>query len=308
LQRFTPNVSILLTKVDTLDVAGEQEVRTFVEDQLKSKFPGGLSVFPFSIRPGYKGLRERFEREYVANALASFQERRAAALERKLQTLLQAIGDYLQLAMDSADERENDREDLRSQILGSEDFLADQKLQFQLLAKHAAARTRSLIQERLQKTVLTQLQRKLAGRLASEFSGWRGSFAQTLSQFESWLQGELESELSNISSAEAGDFLESLRDFQRQCHENLQAFRKQLSERVLSTFGFPFERPNWKLRFYLRALRTSPSAKFSTATGNCFQRSFPCVLFEGLSEGDSWTKLTVKFLRTFPGSRRSGKR
>src|SRR5208282_971189 len=148
-------------------------------------------------------------------------------------------GDYLQLAMDSAEARESDREGLRSQVLGSEDFLADQKLQFQLLAKHAAARTRPLIEERLQKTVLTQLQRKLASRLASAFSGWLGSFAQTLSQFESWLQGELESELSAISSAEAGDFMECLRDFQRQCHENLQAFREQLSERVLSTFGFP---------------------------------------------------------------------
>jgi hypothetical protein len=239
LQRFTPNVSILLTKMDTLDATGQQEVLSFVENQLKSKFPRGLTVFPFSIRPGFEGLRERFERKYAANALASFHERRDAALARKLHTLLQTIGDYLRLSMKSADARGSDREHLRTQVLGSDDLLADQILQFQLLAKHAAGRTRTLIEGRLKKTVLLQLQRKLVDRLASEFPGWRGPLAETLSQFESWLQGELESELSDISSADARVFQESLRDFQRQCHENLQIFRKQLSERVLRTLGFP---------------------------------------------------------------------
>ncbi len=250
LQRFTPNVSILLTKMDTLDARGQQEVLTFVEDRLKSKFPRGLRVFPFSIRPGYKGLRERFEHEYVSDALASFRERRVAALERKLQTLLRAIADYLQLAVSAAEARESDREYLRTQVLGSEDFRADQKLRFDLLAKHAAARTRPLIEERLQKTVRFQLQQRVASRLASEFPGWHGSFAQTLSQFESWLHADLKSEISAISAAEASVFQASLRDFQRQCQENLQSFREQLSERVLRTFGFPLRTTEAEIEFH----------------------------------------------------------
>jgi hypothetical protein len=238
LQRFTPNVSVLLTKVDTLDASGQQEVLSFVEGQLKSKFSRGLRVFPFSVRRGYESLRERFEREYVSNALASFHDQRAASLARKLQTLFRTISDYLQLAVSSVEAREGERKHLRIQILGSEDFLADQKLQFQLLAKHATARTRPLIERYLQKTALFQLQRKLANRLAAEFPGWRGSFAKTLTQFESWLHAELESELSAISAAETDIFQATLRGFQRQCQEKLQAFREQLSERVLHTFGF----------------------------------------------------------------------
>ena len=239
LQRFTPNVSILLTKVDTLDTAGQQEVLAFVEDQLKSKFPNGLHVFPFSIKPGYESLQKRFEEEYVANALETFRERHASALERKFQTLLRAIADYLQLAVNSAEAREGDREQLRAQLLGSEEFLADQKLQFRLLAQHAAAQTRPLIEQHLRKTALSQLQQRLADRLACEFPGWDGSFAKTLSQFELWLHAELERELSAISAAETGVFQASLLDFQRQCQENLQAFREQLSERVMRTFGSP---------------------------------------------------------------------
>jgi hypothetical protein len=239
LHRFTPNVSILLTKVDTLEVGSQQEVLTFVEKQLETKFPRGLRVFPFSFRPGFDCLRERFDREYVANALTSFHERHAAALARKLQTLPCGIADYLQLAVNAAEVPESDREHLRKQVLVSEDSLNDQRLPFQLLAKHAAGRTRPLIEDRLQKTALSRPQQKLGTRLASEFPGWRGSFAQTLSQFESWLHAELESEISSISAAEAGVFQESLRDFRRQCQETLQAFRERLSERVLGAFGSP---------------------------------------------------------------------
>jgi GTP-binding protein EngB required for normal cell division len=239
LQRFTPNVAVLLTKVDTLDAAGLREVLRFVENQLKSKFPRGLTVFPFSIRPGYEGFRERFEQEFVANALASFQERRAAALVRKLRSLLDSAGDYLRLAMISAEAREIDREHLRTQVLGSKEFLADQKLQFQLLARNAAARTRPIIENRLKRTALVQLPGILTDRLAAEFPTWSGSFAKTLCQFESWLNAELETELSAISASEAGAFQASLCDFQRQCQENLQSFRDGLSERVLRAFGSP---------------------------------------------------------------------
>jgi GTP-binding protein EngB required for normal cell division len=267
LKQFTPNVSILLTKVDTLDAAGQQEVSSFVEDQLKSKFPHGLSVFPFSIKPGYEGLRERIEQEYFASALASFHERRAAALARKLHTLLHAIADYLRLSLKSADIRERDREHLRTQVLGSDDLLADQKLQFQLLAKHAAGRTRALIERRLKETVLLQLQRKLLDRLASEFLEWRGSFSQTLSQFGSWLEEELKSELSVISSVNARVFQESVRDFQRQCHENLQFFREQISERVLRNFGFP-------LRTMELEIEIQPPRAPDVSVGKIFDRNW----------------------------------
>jgi GTP-binding protein EngB required for normal cell division len=239
LQRFTPNVSILLTKMDTLDDPGQREVLSFVKDQLDTRFPDGLRVFPFSIKQGYEGLRKRIEDEYVANAIDSFREQHASALTRKLQTLLRAIADYLQLALNAADARGSEREYLRTQVLGSEDFLADQKLQFQLLAQHAIGRTRPLIEQRLRKTALSQLHQRLADRLASEFPGWNGSFAKTLSQFEFWLHAELESEISAISASEIGGFQAPLLEFQRQCRENLQAFREQLSERVMRTFGFP---------------------------------------------------------------------
>jgi GTPase Era involved in 16S rRNA processing len=237
LQRFTPNISILLSKVDTLDRASQREVLRFVKDRLAAKFPGGLPVFPFSIRAGYEQLREQFEREYLLEAAKQFEQHRAESLTRKLQTLFEGILGYLQLALKSADAAEGRREQFRARALGSESTLADHKLQLKLLAKYAVAASRPLIERQLKKTALPQVQQRLAERFAAEFPQWPGSFAKVLARFEDWLAAELNAELSVISNAEHDAFEEPLRDARRQFQNGLQAFRDRLSEESLCTFG-----------------------------------------------------------------------
>jgi GTP-binding protein EngB required for normal cell division len=237
LQRFTPNVSVLLTKMDLLSPAEQQEVLAFVISQLRAKFPGGVNVFPFSTKPGYEGFHKRLEKEYLAKTLAMFQEEHFAALARKLHTLLSSAAGYLQLALKAIEAKEEDYEMLRREVLGSQSSLADTELQFRLVAKHAAARTRPAIERHLKQNVLSSLQKTLEERFAAEFPRWRGSFANVLGRYEKWIRGQLKEELSVISEAERRAFLEPVQDMERQCHRILQRFRDQLSEKVFHTFG-----------------------------------------------------------------------
>ncbi len=237
LLRFTPNVSVLLTKTDTLSPSAQDEVLAFIENQLRAKFPGGIRVYPFSVKPGYEQLQSHIEKDYLSRALASFQEQHFAALVWKLRTLLTSVADYLQLALKSVGAREIDREQLRAQVLGSEPFLSDQKLQFQLLCKHAAAQTRPAIERHLEKTVRQGLQKSLDDLLIAKLPCWQGSFAKMLSLFEDWLREALKEELSRISIEERAAFLEPIEDAERRCRRILQSFRDQLSEKTLRVFG-----------------------------------------------------------------------
>jgi len=239
LQRFTPNVCVLLTKVDTIDATDQREVLAYVESQIQARVTGGVPVLPYSTRSGYEALRLLFEREYLSKALASFHQARSAALTRKLQTLLLSAADYLSLSLKSAEAEESDRKQLRTRVLGSERAIADQKLRFRLISNHARARTRSVIESHLRKKSLAPLQNRLSERLAVEKSSWHGSFARTLSQFEQWLRAALAVEISNISIAESEAFLEPLRDVQRLYQRELQAFRDSLTEKVQHVFGVP---------------------------------------------------------------------
>ena len=238
--QFTPNVSVLLTKMDLLNPAEQREVLAFVVSQLTSKFQKKLPVFPFSIKPGNEEFQERFKKEFLANTLNSFGESHSAALTQKLRTLLASMSGYLQLALKSAEATEVDRAQLRQEVLGPQQALDDTRLQFRLLSRHAVAGTRPFLERRLQ-LALARLQKTLEDRLLVEFPRWRGSFAEMLSQFEAWLRQQLGAELALLSAAESSAFLEPLQDMQRQCQRVLQSFRTRLSERVLRVFGVPLQ-------------------------------------------------------------------
>ena len=239
LYQYTPNVSVLLTKVDLLTDPERQDVEQFVKSQLQARFGTSMPLFPYSIKSGYEPLRKRFEEEQVLRPLASAHGQHKAILARKLNTLLRSAEDYLQLSEKAAARTASEREQLREQLLGSQGFLADQKLQLHLLAKHAAGKTRSAIEAYLQQNTRRELETRLKERLKGELPQWRGSFAQVLSAFVVWLRHELTHELSTISSTHQSAFCEPVKSVQEQCRRNLQNFRDQLSDKVMRLVGTP---------------------------------------------------------------------
>jgi hypothetical protein len=270
LYQYTPNITVLLTKIDTLNETERLEVADFVRNKLAAQFASAIPVFPYSIKPGFESLRKQFEEDRILRSLSSAHEQHEAILVRKLRTLFRSAEDYLELALKAEDVAEAKREELRIQVLGSPKVLEDQKLQLRLLAKHAAGRTRSVIESHLDKTARRPLEITLAKRLAEELPTWRGTFAKELSAFEKWLQGELTQELAIISSAHSKAFCEPLREIERQCQSDLQAFRDQLSEKVMRVFGVP-------LRTTEDAIEVQEPSSPDISIGKVFDRSWELI-------------------------------
>ena len=272
LYQYTPNVSVLLTKVDILTEPEKDEVEQFIGSRLQERFKKPIPVFPYSIKPEYELLRKRFEEEQILCPLASAHLQQRAILARKLRTLLLSAEDYLQLSEKAANRTASEREQLRDQILGSREFLADQKLQLQLLAKHAGGKTRGAIDNYLQQTTRRELQEKLKERLRGELPGWRGSFSNVLTTFDRWLRRELREELSAISAAHQSAFCEPLKSVQGQCQRNLQSFRDQLSEKVMRLFGTP-------LRTSETAIEVQAPRSPDVSVGKVFDHSWEVISF-----------------------------
>lgn len=178
-------------------------------------------------------------RDYLAKVLSSFDFQRSSALTTKVQALLQSVSDYLRLALKAADAQNAELQNLRSQIEAAAKSQADSELHFKLLANHAVARARPIIEGRLRTKWLRQLQTKLSEVFAVEKTQWRGGFAETVSQFRQWLDANLKAELTDISAVEREAFLEPLRDLQRQSQQELQSLRGALSERIEQILGTP---------------------------------------------------------------------
>jgi GTP-binding protein EngB required for normal cell division len=247
LGRYTPNISLLLTKVDLLEETERAQVREFVGRQLARYWSAAAPVFPYSIRPGFEALREELERSLLAQASAGAGEQRAAILLHKLDSLLSECEEYLNVALKAAEVADSEREKLRRKILGEKESREDARLGLRLTVRHAAGMTRSTFEALLASDEAPVRERLQAG-LAAQFPSWTRSLSVATEQFDRWMGGGLSREMGELSKKRRNEFVEPVRRVGRQLSQSLQDFRNRLSERVLETLGVPLRTTEIELK------------------------------------------------------------
>ncbi len=236
LRRYTPNISVLLTKFDTLEESDRPKVAEFVRNQLARFWNGPVPVFPYSIRPGFEPLRDEIVEKLLARAGAEARQQHAAILRHKVDSLAGECSAYLTLAVKAAERDESERERLRDRIVGEKEYLDDTRQALRLIARHAAATSRRDFEDWLQPDELPVRQR-LVTQLDREYSSWTRSLAMAAQRFDAWLSAAITREMADLSSHHREEFVRPIRRVSRQLCQSLQDFRDRLSERSLQALG-----------------------------------------------------------------------
>jgi GTP-binding protein EngB required for normal cell division len=240
LSRFTPNISVLLTKVDTLAADERSQVETFVYEQLGRHWNGSVPVFSYSVRPGFEYLREELDQRLLARARTGACEEHAAILRHKVESLAAECRGYLSIALKAAESADSEREQLRERIVGGNDALDDTRLTLRLIARHAAAGARAAFEEILRRDEAPVCRRLLDG-LEREFPAWTRSLSVAMECFDEWLRAGMTREMAALSQQHRGEFLEPARRASRQLAQSLQDFRNRMAKQTLEALGVPLE-------------------------------------------------------------------
>lgn len=238
LQRYTPHIGLLLTKVDVLDAEERALVQSFVRKQLSRFWNGSVPVHPFSIRPGFENLREELDRNLLSKAHLKAGQERATILRHKITSLLRECADYLGVALKAAEVADSERDHLREKVLGEKQCLEDTRLALRLIARHAASQSRTDF-EAFVNGEEGPTRRRLLDEMQSEFPGWTRNLNQALVEFDGWLGKTLTREMAAVSSRHREQFIEPVLHVGRQLSKALQDFRNRLSERTLEALGVP---------------------------------------------------------------------
>ncbi|MGA2722834.1 MAG: dynamin family protein [Bryobacteraceae bacterium] len=308
LSHYTPNISLLLTKVDVLEPDEREQVQDFVQKQLARYWNRSVPVFPYSTRAGFESLRSRLDQDLLSHIQAQPAEQHNIILRHKLDSLLGECAGYLNLALKSAEIADSEREDLRLKILGRKEAIDDTRLGLRLIVRHAMGATRSTFERCLQDEE-TPVRQRLLTSLEREFPSWTRSLLMATERFDDWLQERVTEEMSALSKKHRGEFVEPLQRVGRQLSQSLQDFRNRLSERTLETLGVPlrttemdlnaedprspdvrvgkiFDR-NWELLSFL-----VPMTIFRGLVGRHFERKVGDVIFMNLSRlASQWEKI-----------------
>jgi hypothetical protein len=291
LNRYTPNISLLLTKADVVEEHELAQVVTFVHQQLARFGKGTVPVFPYSIRPGYEHLRAQLHDAFLSRVQAEIEEQRAVILLHKVDSLLGECGDYLNVALQAAQSAESEREQLRRTILGQEEALDDTRLALRLIVRHAIGTTRTTFEE-----LLREQERPVRERLLTEFDrqfpAWTRSLSTALERFEEWMGTRIAAEIRELSKQHREDFVDPVRRVSRQLSQSLQDFRNRLSERTLKALGVP-------LRTTQTDLRVEDPRSPDVRVGRIFDHNWellswvvPMALFKGAVKKHFESKVT----------------
>lgn len=238
LKQYTPRIAILLTKVDILAEADLPELLHFVRTQVSEIFKAEIPIFPFSVRAEYKGLREQFEKQFLAEVASDLVTQRTLILTRKLETLLNESEGYLRLTLRSSELLDSERVELLQKASAEKEILADTKLGIQLAARNAVGITRGIVEKALAPCE-AEVRNELITAFEAENSTFPKSFARMLEAFDKWLNANLTKKLLERSRIKRNEFAKPLVDVQRQYRQVLQRFRDQLSEQTEALYGVP---------------------------------------------------------------------
>jgi GTP-binding protein EngB required for normal cell division len=271
LHRYTPNVSILLTKVDILGEKQRREVHEYVRSQLDRYLDDPIPIFAYSIRAGFESLRDVFERQLIHDTQTRAAAHREIILNRKLETLLSECGEYLKVALKSAEAAESDRRLLRDRILGERAVVDDLKLALRLKVKHAVSNTRTLNEK-----ILGRHEQRLNDSLLRDFdvrfAQWTSSLKEAAAMFEEWLQSAMTEKMSALSAEHRQDFVEPIHVVGRQLSQSLQDFRNRISEAMIAALGVP-------LRTTEVEIEIEPPRSPDVRIGKIFDRNWELISF-----------------------------
>jgi GTP-binding protein EngB required for normal cell division len=292
---YTPRVAVLVTKFDLLSQPEQMQVLEFVKTQLARNIGEAIEVYPYSARPGYEHLRAAFVRDFIDSLRAQIVEQHAAIADRKIATLVRECGDYMRLTLKSTGMIESEKSQLHNRAVDERSSLADTKLELSLIARHAAAGCRRVIETALSKeevTVRNEVQRALAE--AAPF--FPKGFAKLIEAFEQWLKTVLLARLEIASQANRSEFLRPLLDVQRQYSRLLQNFRDRLSEQVMNLYGVP-------LRTTEPEIAVKPPKAPDVKIGRVFDRNWellpppPMSLFRGVVQRRFYRKVDYEVFK-----------
>ncbi len=210
----------------------------FVKSQLSRNIKEAIEVYPYSSRPGFEQLRAAFVTGFLERFRADVGEHRAAIANRKIATLVRECGDYLRLTLKSTESIDVEKSRLHDLAARERSALADTKLELSLIARHAAAGCRTVIEAVLSKEEGV-VRSEIRYALAEAAPSFPRDFAKLIEAFEDWLRTKLRARLETLSQANRGEFLQPLRDVERQYHRLLRNFRDRLSDQVMNLYGVP---------------------------------------------------------------------
>lgn len=247
LMQHTPKIILLLTKADLLSEAQQAEVVDFFKKTLLRELDREFPVFLYSTRVNTEQWKRRLEAEVLTRLSRNRDMEFKRIMHHKLRALLRSCSNYLEIALKTSMQVDQDRESLRALILDerlSLDLMRDELI---MISRENAGQTRALIMKRLEESASPYLIKKLSEDLQQEMPAWKGNLWKLTRRYEDWLGDSLVEEIRQLSKTDRPHFLGTLKKAHASFSRSLELFRSLLDRNLEKALGVRLAEADWKI-------------------------------------------------------------
>ncbi|MCR4399310.1 MAG: dynamin family protein, partial [Syntrophomonadaceae bacterium] len=249
--RFTPELCIVISKVDLFTEAQVSQIESFTRTVVERTLGRAFPVVRFSAFADSTGYARQVREQVLRPLAAHRQEIFSRVLDRKVATLAESCLAYLDIAYQASSRAESEREKLKQAILDEHLNSGFIRRDLQLITASYKEKTREAV-----RSYLEQFRQGIEERVMQDFARcvptWRGNLYRLTRQYERWLREVLTAELQEILLEEDKSF-DLLNAVRKHLTFYLRSFRERLGHNLLQVLGVQMKGEEWDIS--LRELR-----------------------------------------------------
>jgi len=260
LMKYTPEIILLLTKVDLLTPDQQNEVIRFLNETVQQECNRTFPVFLYSTKSNTEFYKQLLDVELLIPLSQNIDRELKKIFQHKILSLARTCTSYLDIALKASLQADHDREEVKKLIL-------DEKVNFDLIrselfliAREHMLHTRTLIAKYLEATYKLPLTRKFISELKNEMKGWKGNLWKITRRYEQWLMGEMMQEMNIISLSKHEHFFESLNNARAAISRSLILFKNHLDSNIEKVLKIRLSEADWNIEV---AKPTCPDIAFT---------------------------------------------
>lgn len=245
ISNFTPEIIILITKVDLHTEEQIGEVKEYVESQLQKEFNRKFKIFDYSIIKNSETSKQIILNEVFHPILSDLKDKHNKIAQYKLNSLAKSCLTYVDIAYQSSLKSDKEKEHLKKIIF-------DEKLNTNFIQQELnliAESSKSQLREEIYK-ILTKYEANLVSELCAlfhtEYASWKGNLFKLSRKYEEWMRNTLSVKLKEIAEKEQDEFINIIKGVNAHFSFFTKSFRSKLSENIYKVLGIKLADEEWK--------------------------------------------------------------
>ena len=228
----SPEVSVILTKVDLISSDEQQEILNFIKNKTKKNLQNNFKVLPFSSFNNTSFYKRKVFNTLFNPLLRNTVNVKNQIYNHKLKYILFLTIGYLKIKLQVAGKSEQEKTALKNKIF-------DEQLQRSFINKELdfiATNYQNNIRGKLEYIILEQKQKaildKLTASLKSNFKQWHGNLYSVARNYEQWLKKEMHTTLLQLEKDIRPDEQHILDEAATHFNQYIERFRDRINQRI----------------------------------------------------------------------------